>query len=56
MKPLNKARAVELLKLNGIEVSSDENILYPRREEFEDEVHDAIEYLIDECNFGFQYI
>jgi hypothetical protein len=53
---MNKLEAIRLLQLNGIEVSSDENILYPRREEFEDEVHDAIEYLIGECNFGFQYI
>lgn len=31
-------------------------IMFPKKNQFADEVHDAIEYLINEWDFGFNYI
>lgn len=51
----NKREALFVLSQNQIEVF-DEEILFPRHASFIDEVHEAIEYLIDEHEFGIKYI
>ena len=53
---MNKLEAIRLLQLNGIEVSHEFEILYPKRDQFDDEVHEAIEFLMEEWDFGFKYI
>jgi hypothetical protein len=52
----NEQQAIDLLKQHGVEVSSDFDIVYPRKKEFVDDVHNAIEYLLDEWDFGIKYI
>jgi hypothetical protein len=52
----DEQQAIDLLRQHGIEVSSDFDIVYPRKKEFVDDVHNAIEYLLDEWDFGIKYI
>jgi hypothetical protein len=52
----NKKEAIDFLETVEIFVSSEDNILIPKKKLFEDDVHDAIDYLIDECDFGIKYI
>lgn len=56
MKFRDEQHAIEVLKEYGVEVSSEYDILYPRKKEFLIEVHDAIDYLLDEWDFGIKYI
>lgn len=51
----SKSSAVELLRSNGIICENDE-VLYPKDKEFEDEVHEAIDFLIEDCDFGICYV
>lgn len=52
----NETEAIDLLKEHGVNVSADWDIMFPRKAQFIDEVHEAIEYLIDEWDFGIKYI
>lgn len=52
----NETEAIDLLREHDVSVSSEYDIMYPRKKEFVDEVHEAIEYLIDEWDFGIKYI
>jgi hypothetical protein len=52
----NKKEAIDFLETVEISVSSEDDILIPKKKLFEDDVHDAIDYLIDECGFGIKYI
>lgn len=56
MKFNNETQAIQLLKDNDVFVSSDFDIMFPRKAQFIDEVHEAIEYLIDEWDFDIKYI
>ena len=52
----NKKEAIDFLDSFEIFISDANDILLPRKKLFEDDVHDAIDYLIDECDFGIKYI
>jgi hypothetical protein len=52
----NKKEAIDFLETVEISVSIEDDILIPKKKLFEDDVHDAIDYLIDECGFGIKYI
>ena len=52
----NKKEAIDFLETVEISVSDGSDILLPKKKLFDDEVHDAIDYLIDECDFGIKYI
>lgn len=56
MNVSSKTDALAILQENEVNVSLDEEIMFPRKAQFIDEVHDAIEYLIDNCDFGIRYI
>lgn len=56
MKFQNEQEAIDLLEQHGVNVSSEAVIMFPKKNQFADEVHDAIEYLINEWDFGFNYI
>jgi hypothetical protein len=52
----NSKEAIDFLETVEIYVSSEDDILMPKKKLFEDDVHNAIDYLIDECGFGIKYI
>lgn len=52
----NETEAIEALANHGIEITQDCDIMYPRKREFIEEVHEAIEYLINDWDFGIKYI
>lgn len=52
----DESEAIEVLKYNNIYISEDYDILFPRYKHFDDDVHAAIEYLIDEWDFGIKYV
>ncbi len=52
----NKSDALEVLQENDIEISNDFCLMFPRKAEFIDEVHEAIDYLIDEHGYGIRYV
>ena len=52
----SETKSLEVLNLHGIEVLKDSVILYARGKEFEDEVHDALDILIDEFNYDIKFI
>ncbi len=51
----NKKEAIVFLESFEVFVSDGNDILLPKKKLFDDEVHDAIDYLIDECDFGIKY-
>lgn len=51
-----KSEAINVLSENGIDISVMDDILFPRYGHFIDEVHDAVEFLIEEHGFGIKYI
>ena len=52
----NETEAIDFLEQHGINISAEMVILFPKKNEFIDEVHDAIEYLMSEWDFGFNYV
>jgi hypothetical protein len=52
----NETEAIDLLREHDVLVSSEYDIMYPRQKEFVDEIHDAIDYLIDEHGYGIRYV
>jgi hypothetical protein len=50
-----KSEAIDILAENGIDISVMDDILFPRYGHFIDEVHDAMECLIEEYGFGIKY-
>ena len=52
----NKKEAIDFLDSFEIFISDANDILLPKKKLFDDEVHEAIDYLIDECDFGIKYI
>lgn len=48
--------SLEVLERHGIEVLKDSIILYPRGKEFEEEVHDALDILIDNFLYDVKFI
>jgi hypothetical protein len=52
---MNKSKALNILSDFNINVTYEE-ILFPKHSEFPDEVHDAIDFLIDKFNYGVQYV
>jgi len=52
----NKKEAITFLESFEVFVSDGNDIFLPKKKLFDDEVHDAIDYLIDECGFGIKYI
>lgn len=52
----SEQEAIDLLKTHGIEISAEWDILYSRGKEFNKEVHEAVEYLIDEWDFDIKFI
>lgn len=51
-----KSEAINVLSENGIDISVMDDILFPRYGHFIDEVHDAVEFLMEEHGFGIKYI
>lgn len=51
-----KKEAIDILSENGIDISVMDDILFPRYGHFIDEVHDAVECLIQEFGFGIKYV
>lgn len=52
----DESDAISLLGKHDITVSHDYDILYPRGHEFNHEVDEAINYLVEEWDFGFKFI
>ena len=52
---MNKTECIHLLESYGIETTFGD-ILFPKNGEFPDEIHDAIDFLIDKRGYGVQYI
>lgn len=52
---MNKQICLQILREFEIDTTFQE-ILFPKNQDFPEEVHEAIDFLIDKCDYGIQYI
>jgi hypothetical protein len=52
----DELEAVSFLEKQGITVSTEQCIFLPRKNTYEDEVHETIDYLIDVWYYSLNYI
>lgn len=52
----DETEAINFLESFGIFISDSYDILLPKKKLFDDEVHNAVDYLIDEWDFGIKYV
>lgn len=52
----DELEAINFLEKNGILVSIERDIMLPKRNTYEEDVHETIDYLIEEHGFNLAYI
>jgi len=53
---INEQQAVDFLESCGILIVMESNILLPKDASFPEDVHDAIDYLLDNHDYTIKYI